>query len=796
MDAQATVTVVIDGREVETRTGSMIIEAADAAQIYIPRFCYHPKLSIAANCRMCLVEVEKAPKPLPACATPVADGMVVQTRSELAVEAQQGTMEFLLINHPLDCPVCDQGGECPLQDQAMGYGQDFSRYQEDKRAKAPLDLGPLVATAMTRCIHCTRCVRFGREVAGTMELGATGRGEDMTIETYLNGSVDSEVSGNIIDLCPVGALTSKPYRFTARPWELLSHSGISPHDSLGTNITFQTAHHAVKRVVPRVNEGINECWISDRDRFAYEGAECDDRLTQPMVRRREGLIETSWEEALSEASAAMQAGAQQGQAGLAALIHPISSVEECFLLQKIVRNLGSAHIDHRLFQRDFSDDPISPPYPGLGVALADVESLKGLLLVGCNPRKEAPLLALRIRKMVSDGGVVGAIGPRALDANFDVAAQQSVNPSRLVGVLCDLIEKIDSGDVELPSVLDGGLVRNADDTVSQSLADVLGWAGRDGAIILGQYALNHRDGAALRLAAAKLAQQTGMRLGVLAPANSAGAWWAGAVPHRGPEGAPSEGKGANALEMTDLNIHTALVYGLEPAIDHADPARLNVMLDRAKKVIAFSAFRSAVPDQADVVLPIAPYTESSGSFINCNGAMQFSKAALAPQGNSRPGWKVLRVLGNFLSLPDFDYDDVSQVSDALKIPPAVTMQPVGAKLQKPDRDANEQAIAQEAFSLIGELAIYQSDPVVRRSPALARTYDGLITKSCRLHPDDLAARELSEESKVQVDGAHHRATLRVVADPGVTRGCIFVFLGSPETAAFGADAALTIKAVD
>jgi len=796
MDAQATVTVVIDGREVEARPGSMLIEAADAAQIYIPRFCYHPKLSVAANCRMCLVEVEKAPKPLPACATPVADGMVVQTRSETAVEAQQGTMEFLLINHPLDCPVCDQGGECPLQDQAMGYGQDFSRYQEDKRAMAPLDLGPLVATEMTRCIHCTRCVRFGSEIAGTMELGATGRGEDMTIETYLDGSVDSEVSGNIIDLCPVGALTSKPYRFTARPWELLSHSGISPHDSLGTNITVQTAHHEVKRVVPRVNEGINECWISDRDRFAYEGAECDDRLTQPMVRRREGLIETSWEEALSEASAAMQAGAQQGQAGLAALIHPISSVEECFLLQKIMRNLGSAHIDHRLFQRDFSDDSISPPYPGLGVALADVESLKGLLLVGCNPRKEAPLLALRIRKMVSEGGVVGAIGPRALDANFDVAAQQCVNPSRLTGALCDLIEKVDTGDVELPSVLDGGLVRNVDDIDSQALVDVLGQVGRDGAIILGQYALNHRDGAALRLAAAKLAQRMGMRLGVLAPANSAGAWWAGAVPHRGPEGAPSESEGANALEMTDLNVHTALVYGLEPAIDHADPARLNVMLDRAKKVIAFSAFRSAVPDQADVVLPITPYTESSGSFINCNGALQFSKAALAPKGNSRPGWKVLRVLGNFLSLSDFDYDDVSQVSDALKIPPAVTPQSVGAELQKPNRDVNEQAMAPEGFSLIGERAIYQSDPVVRRSPALAKTSDGLITKSCRLHPEDLAACELPEGSKVQVAGAHHRATLQVVADSGVTRGCIFIFLGSPKTAAFGVDAALTIKAVD
>ena len=794
MDARATVTVVIDGREVEAQPGSMIIEAADTANIYIPRFCYHPKLSIAANCRMCLVEVEKAPKPLPACATPVADGMVVQTQSATAVEAQQGTMEFLLINHPLDCPVCDQGGECPLQDQAMGYGQDFSRYQEDKRVKASLDLGPLVATAMTRCIHCTRCVRFGREIAGTMELGATGRGEDMTIETYLDGSVDSEVSGNIIDLCPVGALTSKPYLFTARPWELLSHFGISPHDSLGTNIMFQTAHHAVKRVVPRANEDVNECWISDRDRFAYEGAECDDRLTQPMVRERGVLVETSWEEAIKEASAVMQLAAQQDESGLAALIHPISSVEEFFLLQKIMRGLGSDHIDHRLFQRDFSDDLASPVYPGLEVPLGDIESLKGLLLVGCNPRKEAPLLALRIRKMVAEGGVVGTIGSQAPDANFDIAAQQYVNPSLLPGALSSLAKAVGVTEADLAglSVEDSAI----DDQDSRALGGLLAQVGSDGAIILGQSALNHSAGAALRLIAGKLAQQTGMRLGILAPANSAGAWWAGAVPHRNPEGVPSTGKGSNALEMTDLSVHTALVYGLEPAMDHADPVRLNEMLDRAKKVVAFSAFRSAVPTQADVVLPIGPYTEASGSYINCNGAMQFSRAALSPRDNSRPGWKVLRVLGNYLSLSGFDYDDVAQVCKELRSPPAVTMGFSEALSRHPEYGANARTMGRRTFSIVAERAIYQSDPVVRRSTALAKTHDGRIADFCRFHPEDLKMLGLVEGCEIQLVGEHHRATLRLMADPGVVPGCVFVFLGSSKTAAFGADTTVTVEPVN
>ena len=783
MDAPTTVTVVIDGREVTAQPGSMIIEAADAANIYIPRFCYHPKLSIAANCRMCLVEVEKAPKPLPACATPVADGMVVQTRSATAVEAQQGTMEFLLINHPLDCPVCDQGGECPLQDQAMGYGQDSSRYEEEKRAKPPLDLGPLVATAMTRCIHCTRCVRFGREIAGTMELGATGRGEDMTIETYLDGSVDSEVSGNIIDLCPVGALTSKPYRFTARPWELFSHEGISPHDSLGTNITLQTAHQAVKRVVPRNNEKINECWISDRDRFAYEGAECDDRLTQPMIRRKEGLVETSWEEALSEAAAAMRQGAEQDGSQLAALIHPMSSMEESFLLQKILRGLGSDQIDHRLLERDFSDDAVAPSYPGLEVALPDVESLKGVLLVGCNPRKEAPLLALRIRKMVERGGVVGLLGSYVPDLNFSLSAFRCVTPADLPGALHGLAKNAGASD------------SGAQAAERDGLSGLLSEVGDDGMILLGQSALNHPEAGTIRTLAARLAQQTGMRLGVLAPANSAGAWWAGAVPHRTAQGKPAKTAGANASQIADLNLNTVLLYGVESSIDHSDPIRLQGMLDRAQTVISFSTFRSAVPDQADIVLPIAPYTECSGSYLNCNGTVQVSSPALTPRGNSRPGWKVLRVLGNFLSLPDFDYDDVAQVATELGHPPGVLMCAANPEIPILGHGETASTRPDDRFSLVAERSIYQADPIVRRSRALAKTRDGSSEAFCRLHPEDLEAAGLAGASRVLLVGEHHQATLRVTEDSGVARGSVFVFSGSVATAGFGGDSAVRIRPV-
>ncbi len=794
MDAITTVTVNIDGREVQTHPGSMIIQAADAAGIYIPRFCYHEKLSIAANCRMCLVEVEKAPKPLPACATPVSEGMIVRTRSPVAAKAQQGTMEFLLINHPLDCPVCDQGGECPLQDQAVRYGQDYSRYLEGKRVIGPLDLGPLVATAMTRCIHCTRCVRFGREVAGSVELGATGRGEQMTIGTFLGGTIDSEVSGNIIDLCPVGALTSKPYRFSARSWELTSHDAVSPHDSLGSNLKLQTVHGSIKRVVPRDNEAVNECWISDRDRFAYEGADCDDRLTQPLVRTANGMEEVSWEHALEQAAKTLKAAGDLSEAKIGALIHPISSTEECFLLQKLVRALGSGNIDHRLFQRDFSDDPFMPAYAGIETPVADLEMLKGGLLIDCNPRKELPLVALRLRRMVLAGGRIGALGSLAPELNFPLAAQESVRPAELLATLCGVISTIEGGTAKLPEAL-RSRIREANDAVDcAALASILTDSQGQGAVILGQGALNHPDASGLRAAASILAELTASQCGWIAPGNSAGAWWAGAVPHRLPGGKAARNPGENAWSLTEQELHTLVLFGVEAAVDHSDPIRLGGLLDRAHKVVVLSSYRSAVPDQADIVLPITPYTESSGTFINCNGQRQFSHGALEPRGNARPGWKVLRVLGNFLGLDGFDYRQISEVGLELPEPPRPWAR-TDAQQWKGE-SGSDWPTGNGDLIRVGDIPIYRTDPVVRRAPALAQTHDGVRATYCRLHPQEMTSRGLTDGASVRVLSDADSIIMPVWSDASVLPGCVFLASADAVTAVLRTAQRLSIETVN
>ena len=787
MDSKPTVTLIIDDKEVQTTPGSMIIEAADALGVYIPRFCYHSKLSIAANCRMCLVEVEKAPKPLPACATPVSDGMVVRTRSAVAIEAQQGTMEFLLINHPLDCPVCDQGGECPLQDQAMGFGQDYSRYEEEKRVKNSINLGPLVATAMTRCIHCTRCVRFGQEIAGTMELGATGRGEAMTIETYLDGSVDSEVSGNIIDLCPVGALTSKPYRFSARPWELMSHQAISPHDSLGTHINVQTAHQEVKRVVPREHDATNECWISDRDRFAFEGAESDDRLLQPLVRTGEGLKEISWEEAIRLAADAVEFARQDASETLAALMHPLASTEEAFLLQKMMRAVGSSNIDHRLLQQDFADDQLAAPYPSLETPLADISSLDGLLLVGANPRKEIPLLALRIRELVGAGGRVGTLGSSSIDANFDVAVESVVEPVSIVDALCQMICGFEGGAEKLPR----GFTPNPEKILSPAevteMSDLLKGSA---SIILGEQALNHPSGAAIRVLASALARVSGCAIGVIAPANSAGAWWAGAVPHRLAGGIDAPRAGANAQTILELQAKTILLYGLEPAIDHCDPGKLSQLLDRAKNVVVFSAFRSSIPDQATLVLPIAPYTEMAGSYLNLNGLLQRSNAALDPRGAARPGWKVLRVLGNFLSLEGFDYQTTDDVLAEIPTPST----PDWHTLESDHWTLGSRPVDKRPSEMTTHFwtPLYATDPVVRRAKSLDQTADAKRGRRCRLHPSDLKKYDLQDGELITLSAAGKKVELPVDADQNVSPGSASIPAGSREATALRSEMYVSI----
>lgn len=671
----------------------------------------------------------------------------------------------------------------------MGFGQDYSRYEEEKRVKNSINLGPLVATAMTRCIHCTRCVRFGQEVAGTMELGATGRGEAMTIETYLDGSVDSEVSGNIIDLCPVGALTSKPYRFSARPWELMSHQAISPHDSLGTHINVQTAHQEVKRIVPREHPATNECWISDRDRFAFEGAGSEDRLLQPLVRTAEGLKEISWEEAIRLAADAVEFARQDASETLAALMHPLASTEEGFLLQKIMRAIGSSNIDHRLLQKDFADDQLAAPYPSLETPLADLSSLDGLLLVGANPRKEIPLLALRIRELVGAGGRVGTLGSSSIDANFDVAVESVVDPASIVDALCQMICSFEGGSEKIPK----GFAPEPEGALSPTevtqMSDLLQGSA---SIILGEQALNHPSGAAIRVLASVLARVSGGAIGVIAPANSAGAWWAGVVPHRLPGGIEASNAGANAQTILDLKAKTVLLYGLEPSIDHCDPSKLSQLLDRAQNVVVFSAFRSSIPDQATLVLPIAPYTEMAGSYLNLNGLLQRSNAALDPRGGARPGWKVLRVLGNFLSLEGFEYQTTDDV--IAEIPPPGT--PDWHTLESEHWTFGNRPVDKWSSAMTANFwtPLYAADPVVRRARSLDQTTDAERGRRCRVHPSDLEKYDLQEGGSITLSADGKTVELPIDADQKVNPGSVSIPAGSKETAALRSETHVSIAA--
>ncbi|HKW79667.1 MAG TPA: NADH-quinone oxidoreductase subunit NuoG, partial [Casimicrobiaceae bacterium] len=435
-------TVEVDGRSVQVPGGSTVMDAAHKLDIYVPHFCWHRKLTIAANCRMCLVQVEKAPKPLPACATPATEGMKVWTHSEPAVTAQKGVMEFLLINHPLDCPICDQGGECQLQDLAVGYGASSSRYDEPKRVVLNKNLGPLISTDMTRCIHCTRCVRFGQEIAGVMELGMANRGEFAEIMTFVGRTVDSELSGNMIDLCPVGALTSKPFRYTARTWELARRKSVSPHDGLGSNLVVQIKNERVMRVVPLENEAINECWLSDKDRFAYEGLNSEDRLLRPLVRRDGALVETDWQSALEKAAAELRrVHEHDGGEAIGALVSPHSTLEEMHLAQKLIRGLDSDNIDFRLRRSDFSADAAGAAQgaPWLGLSIAEFAALDRVLVVGSFLRNDHPLLAHRLRQSAKKGAQISLLHASDDELLIKLAHKSIVAPSALPRVLAEIV---------------------------------------------------------------------------------------------------------------------------------------------------------------------------------------------------------------------------------------------------------------------------------------------------------------------------------------------------------------------
>jgi NADH-quinone oxidoreductase subunit G len=791
------ISIEIDGRTCEASPGEMIIAVADREGIAIPRFCYHEKLSIAANCRMCLVEAEQGgrpfPKPVPACATPIAAGMRIQTRSPKAIEAQRGTMEFLLINHPLDCPICDQGGECELQDVAMGYGGDFSRYGEGKRVVRDQDLGPLIATDMTRCIHCTRCVRFGAEIAGVRELGATGRGENMRIGTYVAHTVAHELSGNIIDLCPVGALTSKPYRFTARAWELTQAEGIAPHDCLGSNLHLHLRGNRVMRVHPRDNEAVNETWISDRDRFSYQGLASEDRLLRPVVKRDGSWQETAWGDALNLVAERLKAIAAADPSQVGCLISPSATLEELYLAQKVVRGLGSANIDHRLRRPDGRADPLDSLLPWLGLPIAEVERLSAILLIGSDIRQEQPLLAHRIRKTALAGAPVALVNPLTLDLSFP-AAQLAADPA---GMLADLaavakaLNKRGSGTVK--DLIACVTPAEAHKAVAQALAE----AGKGAAIFLGALAEAHPDYGLLKALAQVIAEATKVRIGHLLPgANAVGACLAGAIPQGVPGGKASETTGLSAAAMLAQPRKAYLLWDLEPGLDLGNPAQAAAALGQAELVVACTAFRSpSLEAVADVLLPVAAFAENAGTFVNAEGAWQGFRAAVAPPGEARPGWKVLRVLGNLLGLDGFEQADSGEVREELR---ALC---TDARLDNAPR-GDLKALAQESRKVtaagqvawrIGAVPIYAADGLVRRAGAL-QSSPLALPFGVWLNPADAAALGLAAGDRVQVrqDGGAAQAELSL--DPRLPPGCVRIPAGVAGSEALGGQiAAVTVS---
>ena len=698
----------IDGRTVEVPDNSMIMDATAKLGIYVPHFCYHRKLSIAANCRMCLVQVEKAPKPLPACATPVTEGMKVYTHSDAAIKAQKGVMEFLLINHPLDCPICDQGGECQLQDLAVGYGGSSSRYDEDKRVVSNKELGPLVsAEEMTRCIHCTRCVRFGQEIAGVMELGMAGRGEHSEIMPFVARTVDSELSGNMIDICPVGALTSKPFRYSARTWELARRKSIAPHDSLGSNLVVQVKGDRVMRVLPLENESVNECWISDRDRFSYEGLNSGERLTSPMLKRDGKWQQVDWTTALEFIAGELgRIRATHGGQAVGALAAPHSTLEELYLLGKLARGLGGGSVDFRLRRSDFSADGHARGAPWLGMAVADIPALDRILVVGATLRKEQPLLAHRIRQAVKKRGQFNLLNPVDDDLLMPVANKAIVAPSAMTGVLAQIVKAAaEIKSVAVPAAVASVNVDAAARKIAESLA-----SGKNSAIFLGNLAQHHPRASELHRLAQELAGIVGARFGVFGEANSVGGHLAGALP---------SGNELNVAQMLAQPRQAYLLLNAELEFDTADAGAARAAMQAAELVVALTPYRHA-PDYAVVLLPIAPFTETAGTFVSGEGRAQSFQGVVRPLGEARPAWKVLRVLGTLLQLPGFEFDNVESVR-------AECMAVIGDVATRLD-NAVDGALslsntAPAGIERVGEIPLYHVDGIVRRAESLQLTRD-------------------------------------------------------------------------
>ncbi|MEI7975243.1 MAG: NADH-quinone oxidoreductase subunit NuoG [Betaproteobacteria bacterium] len=700
------VEIELDGQKVEVLEGSMVMHAAEKAGTYIPHFCYHKKLSIAANCRMCLVDVEKAPKPMPACATPVTQGMIVRTKSDKAIKAQQSVMEFLLINHPLDCPICDQGGECQLQDLAVGYGGSGSRYEEEKRVVFHKDVGPLVSMQeMSRCIHCTRCVRFGQEVAGVMELGMSHRGEHAEIETFVGQSVDSELSGNMIDICPVGALTSKPFRYSARTWELSRRKSIAPHDSSGANLVVQVKSNEVLRVVPLENEEVNECWIADRDRFSYEALNSADRLRTPMIKQGGEWKEVDWQTALEYvANGLNQISKDHGASSIGALVSPHSTLEELHLASTLVRSLGSDNIDYRLRNAEFAK---AEGVRYLGSTIASLTQLQRVLVVGSNLRKDHPLFAQRIRQAQRNGAQVNTITSKALFTAADAWAMPVVHAdvqeaSAWAQSLANVAAAV-AAEKGVSAPAQGQATPEAQ-AIAKSLL-----GGDRKAVLLGNAAAHHANASSLLGLAQWIAEQTGATYGYLTEAaNTVGAQWAKAEPQTG---------GLNAAQMLAGGLKAALLLNTEPVEDSAAGAKAVAALAAMQMVVTLSPFKTNM-SFSDVLLPIAPFTETSGSFVNAEGRLQSFHAVVKPLAETRPAWKVLRVLANMLGLPQLAFETSQDVLKQIQDIP----------LNLSNACASEVRLAGNTDAPC-VASIYQLDSLVRRAPSLQLTADARNAKT-------------------------------------------------------------------
>lgn len=775
------ITLTINGQKIEAEAGRLLIDVADDHNIVVPRFCYHKKLSVAANCRMCLVEVERAPKPMPACATQVADGMVVFTRSEKAIAAQKSTMEFLLINHPLDCPICDQGGECELQDVAMGFGAGVSRYTEQKRVVMDKNIGPLIATDFTRCIHCTRCIRFGDEIAGLPEMGATGRGENVEIGTYIEKAISSELSGNVIDICPVGALTAKPSRYTARPWELTQHAAVAAHDCIGSNLYIHTRNNKVIRVVPRDNESINESWISDRDRFSYTALSSHLRIQKPLLRQNGQLKEVDWETAINVATDKLSTAANQDGNQIAALVSPQSTLEEQFLLQKLLRGLGSNNIDHRLNQVDFSTQHKSPIMPWLGRSLGSVESLDACLLVAGNIRLEQPILAHRLRKAaVNNGAAISSISHLSGQYNFPLEEELAGSCEQvltdLAAVLVALAAQANSV-VELPTHLQTII---ADSTASEQHIAIATSLNKttDAAVIVGVQALSNPHLSLIQELCEWISTLSGATLGYLSlAANSAGASLAGVLPNRGVAGCNVNEIGQNTAEILSLRHQVLLTFGLNPALE-TNISDVDQMLSNNNDfIIAIDSFSNDfIRDKADLVLPLASFTETSGTFVNVEGLWQSFKGCTQTEGGIRQGWKILTALGQLLVPDAFEYADTISVRNEVK----EACREINLNNHcgvESSHTSLPGKVEPRSLLKVGANPIYSSDSLVRASQPLQNTPLTELQSVAAMNQAQVDKLKLTGAEQIQVSQGEGAAMLPLRIDENVPDGCIYVPTG-------------------